>query len=256
AAWSCQVCLAWRFCLLPTGYLAEETSLQVALQGPGGCKGLTGLVEEQVRICQRQVEAMDAVKRGAELAAKECQHQFRSRRWNCSTLQGLQVFGTREAAFTHAISAAGIAFAVTRACSRGVMPPFRKVGNVLKEKFEGATELYPKRVGSRKLLVPTNSSFKPYAAHDLVYLFASPDFCDRAPGHGVFGTSGRQCNRTSPAMDGSRAGVVERSSCKFHWCGSVKCKQCRHLAEVHSCRGGAAGAEGSWGREVEEQGKV
>uniref|UniRef100_A0A8C4U6N4 Protein Wnt n=1 Tax=Falco tinnunculus TaxID=100819 RepID=A0A8C4U6N4_FALTI len=117
AAWSCQVCLAWRFCLLPTGYLAEETSLQVALQGPGGCKGLTGLVEEQVRICQRQVEAMDAVKRGAELAAKECQHQFRSRRWNCSTLQGLQVFGTREAAFTHAISAAGIAFAVTRACS-------------------------------------------------------------------------------------------------------------------------------------------
>uniref|UniRef100_A0A8C4KEL2 Protein Wnt n=1 Tax=Dromaius novaehollandiae TaxID=8790 RepID=A0A8C4KEL2_DRONO len=351
-------------------YLAKQSSLRGGLQDPGGCKGLTGLVEEQVRICQRQVEAMDAVKHGAELAVKECQHQFHSRRWNCSTLQGLQVFGkvtiqgTRESAFIHAISAAGVAFAVTRACSRGelekcgcdrkirgntscstalgpsgtpprtspsslpglfpsagfqwsgcsdnlsygiafsqafvdnpersrgisssralmnlhnneagrkailshmkveckchgvsgscevrtcwkVMPPFREVGNVLKEKFEGATEVHPKRVGSRKLLVPKSSRFKPYTAHDLVYLLASPDFCDWDPRRGVFGTSGRQCNRTSPAMDGcellccgrgfhtAQTEVVERCSCKFRWCCSVKCKQCRHLVEVHSCR--------------------
>uniref|UniRef100_A0A8C4KFU3 Protein Wnt n=1 Tax=Dromaius novaehollandiae TaxID=8790 RepID=A0A8C4KFU3_DRONO len=321
---------------LPHRYLAKQSSLRGGLQDPGGCKGLTGLVEEQVRICQRQVEAMDAVKHGAELAVKECQHQFHSRRWNCSTLQGLQVFGkvtiqgTRESAFIHAISAAGVAFAVTRACrqapqgtlslgedrwsgcsdnlsygiafsqafvdnperSRGisssralmnlhnneagrkailshmkveckchgvsgscevrtcwkVMPPFREVGNVLKEKFEGATEVHPKRVGSRKLLVPKSSRFKPYTAHDLVYLLASPDFCDWDPRRGVFGTSGRQCNRTSPAMDGcellccgrgfhtAQTEVVERCSCKFRWCCSVKCKQCRHLVEVHSCR--------------------
>lgn len=65
----------------------------MVLQDPSGCTGLAGLVEEQVHICWRQVEAMDAVKRGAELAVEECQHQFHSRRWNCSTLQGLQVFG-------------------------------------------------------------------------------------------------------------------------------------------------------------------
>uniref|UniRef100_A0A8B9S957 Protein Wnt n=1 Tax=Apteryx owenii TaxID=8824 RepID=A0A8B9S957_APTOW len=293
----------------------------------------------QVCICQRQVEAMDAVKHGVELAIKECQHQSHSRRWNCSTLQGLRVFGkvtiqgTQESAFIHAISAAGVAFAVTRVCSRGelekcgcdrqaprgtpslredrwlgcsdnlsygiafsqafvdnpershgisstafhpphpqailshmkveckchgvsgscevracwkVMPPFCKVGNVLKEKFEGATEVHPKWVGSRKLLVPKSSRFKPYTAHDLVYLSASPDFCNWDPQRGVFGTSGRQCNRTSPAMDGcellccgrgfhtAQTEVVERCSCKFHWCCSVKCKQCWHLVEVHS----------------------
>lgn len=129
-----------------------------------------------------------------------------------------------------------------------VMPPFRKVGNVLKEKFEGATEVHPKQVGSRKLLVPKSSRFKPYTAHDLVYLLASPDFCNRDPRRGVFGTSGRRCNRTSPAMDGcellccgrgfhaAQEEVVERCSCKFRWCCSVKCKQCRHLVETHSCR--------------------
>ncbi|NWW46546.1 WNT4 protein, partial [Pedionomus torquatus] len=225
-------------------------------------------------------------KRGTELAVEECQHQFHSCWWNRSTLQGLQVFGkltiqgTRESAFIHAISAAGVAFAVTRACIRGeleksgcdqkirgvspegfqwlgcsdnlsygiafsqafidnpersrgisssrvlmnlhnneagrkallthmkveckchgvsgscevhtwwkVMPPFRNLGNVLKEKFKGATEVYPKRVGSRKLLVPKSSCFKPYTAHDLVYLLASPEFCDQDPRCGVFGTS-------------------------------------------------------------------
>ncbi|KAM9388205.1 LOW QUALITY PROTEIN: protein Wnt-4a-like [Phaethornis superciliosus] len=324
-------------------YLAKQPSLCVVLQDPSGYEGLAGLVEEQVRVCQMQVETMDAVRRGAELAVEECQHQFHSRRWNCSMLQGLQVFGkvviegTRESAFIHAISAAGVAFAVTRACSRGelekcgcnrkirgvspegfqwsgcsdnlsygiafsqafvdnserscgisssalmnlhnkeagrkallahmkleckchgasgscevctcwkVMPPFRKVGNILREKFEGATEVHSKRVGSRQLLVPKSSRFKPYTAHDLVYLLASPDFCDRDPWRGVFGTSGRRCNRTSPAMDGcellccgrgfqtARAEVVERCSCKFCWCCSVECKQCRHPVEVHSC---------------------
>nr|XP_006124223.1 protein Wnt-4 isoform X1 [Pelodiscus sinensis] len=326
-------------------YLAKQPSLRGTLRDSRACEGLKGLAEEQVRICQRQVEAMDSVKRGAELAIEECQHQFYNRRWNCSTLQGLQVFGkvaiqgTRESAFIHALSSAGLAFAVTRACSRGelekcgcdrkirgvslegfqwsgcsdnlpygiafsqafvdnpersrgvsssralmnlhnneagrkailshmkveckchgvsgscevrtcwkVMPPFHKVGSVLKEKFEGATEVQPKRVGSRKLLVPKSSRFKPYTAHDLVYLMASPDFCVRDPRSGVPGTTGRQCNRTSHATDGcellccgrgfrtAQAEVVQRCSCKFHWCCSVTCKQCRHLLEVHTCQ--------------------
>ncbi|XP_067833132.1 protein Wnt-4-like, partial [Heptranchias perlo] len=109
------------------------------------CERLKGLVEAQVQICKRQLRAMGSVKRGAEIAIKECQQQFQHRRWNCSILAGLEAFGkgvppgTREAAFVHAISAAGVAFAVTRACSRGELPRCgcdRKVQGFSAEGFE------------------------------------------------------------------------------------------------------------------------
>lgn len=51
------------------------------------------LVFLQVQICKRSVEVMDAVRRGAQLAIDECQFQFRNRRWNCSTLETMPVFG-------------------------------------------------------------------------------------------------------------------------------------------------------------------
>ncbi|NXF63682.1 WNT4A protein, partial [Ciccaba nigrolineata] len=287
-------------------YLAKQPSLRAILRDPRGCEGLTGLVEEQVRVCRRQVEAMDAVKRGAELAVEECQHQFHSRRWNCSTLQGLQVFGkvaiqgTRESAFIHAISAAGVAFAVTRACSRGELEKCgcdRKIRGVSPEGFQwsGCSDnlsygiafsqafvdnpersrgvsssralmnLHNNEAGRKALLAHMKVECKCHGVSGSCevrtcwkvmppfrkvgnILKENPDFCNRDPRHGVFGTYGRRCNRTSPAMDGcellccgrgfhtAQAEVVERCSCKFRWCCSVKCKQCRHLVEVHSCR--------------------
>ncbi|XP_046881256.1 LOW QUALITY PROTEIN: protein Wnt-4a-like, partial [Hypomesus transpacificus] len=129
------------------------------------------------------------------------------------------------------------------------MPPFRRVGNVIKEKFDGATEVELRKVGTTKVLVPQTPQFKPHTDEDLVYLDPSPDFCDhdpRTPGHA--GRRGRQCNRTSKAIDGCElmcAGrgfqteeveVVDRCSCKFHWCCYVKCKQCRKMVEMHTCR--------------------
>ncbi|XP_048971203.1 protein Wnt-7b isoform X7 [Canis lupus dingo] len=59
------------------------------------------------------------------MGINECQYQFRFGRWNCSALGEKTVFGqelrvgSREAAFTYAITAAGVAHAVTAACSQG-----------------------------------------------------------------------------------------------------------------------------------------
>ncbi|XP_078235245.1 protein Wnt-4 isoform X3 [Pogona vitticeps] len=325
-------------------YLAKLSSVG-SISEEETCEKLKGLIQRQVHMCKRNLEVMDSVRRGAQLAIEECQFQFRNRRWNCSTLDSLPVFGkvvtqgTREAAFVYAISSAGVAFAVTRACSSGeldkcgcdrtvhgvspqgfqwsgcsdniaygvafsqsfvdvrerskgasssralmnlhnneagrkailnnmrveckchgvsgscevktcwkAMPPFRKVGNVLKEKFDGATEVEQRKVGSTKVLVPKNSQFKPHTDEDLVYLDSSPDFCDHDLKNGVLGTSGRHCNKTSKAIDGcelmccgrgfhtDEVEVVERCSCKFHWCCFVKCKQCHRVVEMHTCR--------------------
>ncbi|KPP67330.1 protein Wnt-4-like, partial [Scleropages formosus] len=65
------------------------------------------------------------------------------------------------------------------------MPPFRVVGNILKERFDGATEAEPRRVGSTRVLVPKNPQFKPHTEEDLVYLEPSPDFCEQDPRSGV-----------------------------------------------------------------------
>ncbi|XP_036388518.1 protein Wnt-4a-like [Megalops cyprinoides] len=325
-------------------YLAKLSSVG-SISEEETCEKLKGLVQRQVQICKRNVEVMDSVRRGAQLAIDECQHQFRNRRWNCTTLETLPVFGkvvtqgTREAAFVYAISSASVAFAVTRACSSGeldrcgcdrsvrgvspegfqwsgcsdniaygvafsasfvdarerskgtfagralmnlhnneagrkailnhmrveckchgvsgscevrtcwrAMPSFRRVGGVLKEKFDGATEVEQRRVGSTKVLAPKNSQFKPHTDEDLVYLDSSPDFCERDPRNGVLGTAGRRCNKTSKAIDGcelmccgrgfhtEEAEVVDRCGCKFHWCCYVKCKQCRKTLEQHTCR--------------------
>lgn len=57
------------------------------------CEKLKGLIQRQVQMCKRNLEVMDSVRRGAQLAIEECQFQFRNRRWNCSTLDALPVFG-------------------------------------------------------------------------------------------------------------------------------------------------------------------
>ncbi|MBN3322772.1 WNT4A protein, partial [Atractosteus spatula] len=317
------------------------------LPDSAACGRLRGLTPGQVVVCRARGEVMESVRRGAEMTIDECQHQFRNRRWNCSTTpRGSSVFGrvlsqgTREAAFISALSAAAVAVAVTRGCSRGelekcgcdrkvrgvspegfqwsgcsdnlsygvafsqtfvdeperarglssgrslmnihnneagrkailhnmrveckchgvsgscelrtcwkVMPPFRRVGSVLKERFDGATEVRVSRVGSRRALLPRDPLVKPPSARDLLYLAPSPDFCQLEPQNGIPGTAGRRCNGTSRlAPDScevvccggrfrsSRAEVVQRCSCTFSWCCSVRCQQCRNTVLLHTCQ--------------------
>ncbi|KAA0703424.1 Protein Wnt-4 [Triplophysa tibetana] len=306
------------------------------VSGTEPCGRLRGLTPGQVGVCRARGEVMESVRKATEMVIEECQHQFRNRRWNCSTTpRGINVFGrvmnqgTREAAFVHALASAAVAVAVTRGCSRGelercgcdrkvrgvspegfqwsgcsdnlsygvafsqnfvdeperakgiflfpvqailhnmkveckchgvsgscelktcwkVMPPFRRVGSVLKERFDGATEIRLTRVGSRTALLPRDPQVKPPATRDLVYLASSPDFCRLDPDNGIPGTAGRRCNGTSrlapdgcellccgPGFRAGRAEVVQRCSCKFSWCCSVRCQQCKNTVLIHTCR--------------------
>uniref|UniRef100_A0A5S6Q789 Protein Wnt n=1 Tax=Trichuris muris TaxID=70415 RepID=A0A5S6Q789_TRIMR len=117
------------------------------------------------------------------------------------------------------------------------MPSFREVGQMLKAKFDGATEVKLGQVNYRPGLIPAHSQFKPHTAEDLVYLHESPDYCVANNKTGSLGTVGRVCNKTSKAIDGCELlccgrgyvtryeRLVERCHCKFHWCCFVKCKE-------------------------------
>ena len=127
------------------------------------------------------------------------------------------------------------------------MPSFRKIGYLLKEKFDGACEVQQKKAGSRSVLAPRSTQYKPHSSTDLVYLVASPDFCERDPKTGALGTHGRRCNKTSKAIDGCelmccgrgyvtrKRIIIERCECKFVWCCHVKCKDCKREIEEHTC---------------------
>ena len=49
-------------------------------------------MKRQKIVCKRNLEVMDAVKSGAGMAVEECRHQFRDRRWNCSSVVESTVF--------------------------------------------------------------------------------------------------------------------------------------------------------------------
>ncbi|XP_019868335.1 protein Wnt-2 isoform X2 [Aethina tumida] len=89
------------------------------------CSRLPGLTAKQRDMCKTSPDAMVAVGDGIRLATEECRYQFRHHRWNCTNIENPQSFGyvvivgSREAAFTYAISSAGVAYAVTAACARG-----------------------------------------------------------------------------------------------------------------------------------------
>lgn len=63
------------------------------IQAENECDSLVGLVRRQKHVCRRNVEMMEAVKSGAVVAIHECQQQFRNRRWNCTTVNAVSVFG-------------------------------------------------------------------------------------------------------------------------------------------------------------------
>ncbi|XP_060531552.1 protein Wnt-2b-like isoform X2 [Cylas formicarius] len=90
------------------------------------CQKIDFFVEKQRQLCEKYDLILPIVGSGAKLAKDECQHQFQFSRWNCTTFDNKNnSFGnvvaihSREAAYLSAISAASVAYAVARACTRG-----------------------------------------------------------------------------------------------------------------------------------------
>lgn len=57
------------------------------------CTQVKGLSPAQIKLCQLYQDHMPSVSRGAQMGIRECQFQFRHRRWNCSTVDDSSVFG-------------------------------------------------------------------------------------------------------------------------------------------------------------------
>ncbi|XP_054159552.1 protein Wnt-1-like [Oppia nitens] len=91
------------------------------------CQKFDFLADKQRELCSLNRNILQTVANGARLGIDECQHQFHMNRWNCTTYDEpqLRVFGgvldiySREKAFIHAITSAGVAYTMTRACSKG-----------------------------------------------------------------------------------------------------------------------------------------
>ncbi|XP_063436959.1 protein Wnt-2b-A-like isoform X2 [Mytilus trossulus] len=127
------------------------------------------------------------------------------------------------------------------------MQSFRYVGKYLRLKYNGATQVMIDQDGSG--LIVANRNHKRPTRRDLVYLEDSPDYCETDIGIGSLGTEGRACNKSSLGTDGcdimccgrgydSRSvTITEKCECKFHWCCTVKCKECSKRMEIQTCNG-------------------
>nr|CDI40109.1 WNT2 protein [Glomeris marginata] len=126
------------------------------------------------------------------------------------------------------------------------MMDFRRVGNYLKRKYDGATEVTTNQAGTG--LTVAHRQFKRPTSTDLVYFEASPDYCVTDQVTGSLGTAGRSCNRTSMGTEGcdimccgrgydtARVQRVTKCECKFQWCCYVRCNQCHEWVDEHTCK--------------------
>ncbi|CAB1329228.1 unnamed protein product [Coregonus sp. 'balchen'] len=76
--------LAMNPLLIPEAYIIGAQPL---------CSQLVSLSQGQKKLCQLYQDHMQYIGEGAKTGIRECQYQFRQRRWNCSTVDNSSVFG-------------------------------------------------------------------------------------------------------------------------------------------------------------------
>ena len=99
-----------------------------------------------------------------------------------------------------------------------------------------------------KTIIPEGPTIKPPGREDLIYSEESPDYCKADRHTGSLGTVGRQCNSTSPGVEGCELLCCGRGYetwtvktrvncfCRFKWCCEVTCEVCQVKQHVNTCR--------------------
>ncbi|MEQ2216157.1 hypothetical protein XENOCAPTIV_011596 [Xenoophorus captivus] len=108
------------------------------------CNNIPGLVNKQRQLCQRHPDLMQSISEGAKEWIKECQHQFRYHRWNCSTLDR-----------DHTV----------------------RTGDYLRRKYNTAIEVTMNQ--DKTGFMVADKDFQGTTKNELVYVENSPDYCVR-----------------------------------------------------------------------------
>ncbi|KAK4293026.1 hypothetical protein Pmani_034229 [Petrolisthes manimaculis] len=129
-------------------------------------------------------------------------------------------------------------------------PDFRRVGDMLKEKYtramSAAVEVFGNSANTARKYRPVRREISPDSP--LLFVERSPTYCERDTRLAVVGTTGRYCNRNSTGPDScdtlccgrgydQRHEVVNRKcQCRFKWCCEVTCKDCFEEKWVSVCK--------------------
>lgn len=88
---------------------------------------------------------------------------------------------------------------------------------------------------------------------DLVYLDASPNYCELDQGTGSQGTKSRRCLHSTQVNSSTHENSCDvlccgrgynthqklhtwKCNCRFRWCCEVECHQCKELLEIYTCK--------------------
>jgi wingless-type MMTV integration site family protein 6 len=80
--------MKWRFIdLLIDGMLYRAVGSHVVMDPTLICKKTRRLRGRLADICKKEPALLKEISKGVSLGTKECQYQFRNRRWNCTTVR-------------------------------------------------------------------------------------------------------------------------------------------------------------------------
>ncbi|XP_067634113.1 protein Wnt-2 isoform X1 [Eurosta solidaginis] len=133
------------------------------------------------------------------------------------------------------------------------LPPFRQVGEALMRKYNKAKLVQAvKGKNGLRLVLSKKNRFGKHVHFpkrmELVYLQASPNYCERNLQFGTLGTTGRLCNRTlhgpqscdllccGRGYNTHQIRRITQCRCQFRWCCQVQCEVCEENYEEFTCK--------------------